>query len=173
LKGGNTLFAYVSGRPIVAADPLGLVCDVKIWRDQSQMPSAWDRFWDGLAAHEWVTWPGGGAGFYPVDENEVSTVLGVFRKVPGVVKNDADRQGTSEDTAFASGKAQTCPCVLKCLEKFKSSYNRSYCVAGNNCRDFVDEILGACGLTRPQASPVAPKNCVTVNGKQVCAGTGI
>jgi RHS repeat-associated protein len=180
LRGGLSLYSYVAGNPITRFDPLGLVCDVVWWTDDV------GGSWGPLVAHNFLTWPTGAFTFGPKGGANVITITnGMFNSVPGSVQIPTPNPtppaaDTPHDTYWSKpqppSSCPNCKAAWQCLDNFAKSIMAnppSYCVMGTNCQTIVDSALSTCGLSKTPSTPSAPTNCAVVNGKTVCAGTGI
>jgi hypothetical protein len=95
--------------------------------------------------------PGGSAGFWPKQ-----TPTGPFESVPGnvqmpdpnsKVKGNYKKSETYYDVFKPCPKCdETVKCVSNAVQQWYTS-PPSYCLATNNCYDFVAAILNQCGLT--------------------------
>jgi RHS repeat-associated protein len=172
LRGGSSLYRYAADNPIKYLDRLGLVCGVYRWRDPD------------FAGHWWLETPEWTKGFYP--DSSFGTWRGGSEPgftvpIPGNVKDETpgytDPKGGWErdDTDWDTGGCHDCAKVQKCLNDFASTFDKvnKYCVFGKTCRSFTDDALRTCGLKIKEIAPPGPVNCLILDGKQVCVGTGI
>jgi RHS repeat-associated protein len=153
LSGGLNLFAYVVNNPVTMADPTGLVCGIDVWTEdvtysaQAGFAGAYKNTW----GHKWITWPSSSAGFWPT-----KTPTGPFQGVPGRVQipdpnTKAKGNYVKHDTYFDVFKTcQKCTQVVQCVTAAAQQLQAlppAYCLASNNCKDFVADIMAKCGLT--------------------------
>lgn len=140
-------YSYVLNRPSTDIDPSGWVCNVRAWRDPAR------------GGHRWVEWPGGGAGLYPKNANEIPRALIV--PVDGAVQiPDSYQQFTGGNTTvdphvgmesaptFWTSKSD-CPQLVSCLQRKAEEYRKNppkYHIPGYNCRDFSHTLLSDCGV---------------------------
>jgi hypothetical protein len=180
LAGGIQLFSYTRQNPVKFNDKRGLVCGVYWWE------SSIDGFWGSFPSiiHQLLTWPGGALSYGAGPDSSGSIFHGVFDFVPGAVNLTPTPKSpyeTKHDTYLSAPSAcPNCPAIHKCLNDFAAKLqaaNPDYCaLSSSNCQGQVSAALSACGLDRNPPvtlAPLAPQNCVTVDGKQVCAATGI
>jgi RHS repeat-associated protein len=163
------LYVFVSNDPANRFDYLGLHCGITVHRAPVKVRPVWE--WPPLdidAGHEWIEFDGGGYGYWP----EGSALYSDGKIHAGDDPYTGKRNGTNWDVACnktsggrfgdshttisaGSGKGKKCDCascddIKSCLKAVASEWSSgtSYCLPGQNCRDFVATALLRCGLHR-------------------------
>jgi len=156
LRGGMNLFRYAGDNPVRFSDPTGLVCGIDVWTEDVTYGKnvGFKQSYKATCGHQWITWPGGSAGFWPNP-----TPTSPFQNVPGwaqipdpktkPTKTHVDY--TKSDTYFDVFKpCPKCDATVRCVSNAARQLQQnppSYCLAGYNCYSFVAEVLNQCGLT--------------------------
>lgn len=167
------LYGFVSNDPANKFDYLGLHCGITVHRAPMKVWLEWE--WPPIAynaGHEWIEFDGGGYGYWP----DPDATLGAIWSQGKVKQGDDDYKGTRDGTNWdvacnkisggrfgdsyttigaGSGKGKKCDCascddIKNCLRAVAAEWSSgtTYCLPGQNCRDFVAAALLRCGLHR-------------------------
>jgi RHS repeat-associated protein len=156
LGGGMNVLGYVNGNPVNIIDRVGLVCGIDVWSEPATISPAagLSNAYKSTWGHQWLQYPGGSAGFWP--QSRPSGPIAPLQSVPGIVQSPdpltkSKGNYTKAETYFSVFQCHgDCAKAIACVKQAvlqSSTSPPSYCLATNNCQDFVSQILSQCGLT--------------------------
>lgn len=142
-----------SGKVGISYDESKKTNGIYVWTEDvtydwslSNWTSAFKHTW----GHRWIEYPGGSVGFWPTTRpaDPISSVPGMVQS-PDPNSKVSHSSFTKEDTLFqqTSQRCVNCEKATKCVADFARTYKCDYSLGLNNCRDFVAQALGTCGLT--------------------------
>jgi hypothetical protein len=166
------LYAFIYNDPADRFDYLGLHCGITVHRAPFKVGVVFEWTEEPSleidAGHEWIEFDGQGYGYWP----EGSALYSDGKIHAGDDPYTGNRDGTNWDVACnktsggrfgdshttisaGSGKGKKCDCascddIKNCLKAVASEWSSgtSYCLPGQNCRNFVATALLRCGLHR-------------------------
>ena len=153
LAGGLHLFSYGAENPTRLTDPIGLVCGINVWtEDVIYNPDAgFENGFKDAWGHQWITWPGGSAGFWPKEKptDPTSSVTGWVQSPDPKTKKKG--QYSESETYFSQfSVCFNCDKTVQCVQNVVKQWQQSppnWCLVANNCTDFVATVLSECGLS--------------------------
>jgi RHS repeat-associated protein len=165
LRAGNNLFQYAASNPVGSSDPLGLVikrCFRPFLNTKTKVMAAYFGFvWGWYAVQPPIPGVSGCLGHEYLYDTDNGQSQG-FDPKENVKESGDDLCYTIPEPLGA--------CVWKNFEQTAGPASK-YNLMNNNCQSTINKTIAKCKACKP--TPTAPTNCVTIDGKQICIGTGI